>query len=272
MSSSTTQSALQWLYNTVFGFLQRMLLAVLASGPIPNHIAFIMDGNRRYAGKQGKPVHEGHYAGFSALGRMLEICYRLGVSSVTVYAFSIDNFRRPPAEVDALMNLCEEKLYELCRRGELLELYGVRLRVLGKTSLLPPKVRKAVKKAEDLTRNHNKAILNVMMAYTSRDEITTAIQTVVRRTLREKSSPELITEEDIDRELFTTSVGNQPVDVLVRTSGVKRFSDFLIWQCSENVQVHFTPVCWPDFGLRHFIPVILDYQRKVWSHKLFLPQ
>jgi len=272
MSSWTTQSALQWLYNTILGFLQRILLAALASGPIPNHIAFIMDGNRRYAGKQGKPVHEGHYAGFSTLRRVLEVCLRLGVRSVTVYAFSIDNFRRSPAEVDELMSLCEEKLYELCQHGDLLELYGVRLQVLGRASLLPPKVREAVKKAEELTRHHNKAILNVMMPYTSRDEIATAVQTVVRRTLRENSSPDLITEEDIERELYTTSGGNQPVEILVRTSGVKRFSDFLIWQCSENVQVHFTPVCWPDFGLRHFIPIILDYQRKVWSHKLLLPQ
>ena len=126
---------LRWLLNFVSGVLQRLLLWILASGPLPNHIAFVMDGNRRYAGKKGKPINEGHYAGYSALYRvsritivlcrltililcqMLEICFRLRIRAVSVYAFAINNFNRSPAEVDAIMNLCTEKLTELCAQG-----------------------------------------------------------------------------------------------------------------------------------------------------------
>ncbi|KAF8517520.1 Decaprenyl diphosphate synthase-like protein [Hysterangium stoloniferum] len=273
MSSSTTQGPLQWLYNPIFKFLQRILLDALASGPIPNHIAFILDGNRRYARRVGIPVHEGHQAGGAALSRVLEICLRLGVHSTTVFAFSIDNFRRPPAEVDALMDSFRKHLHDLSQHGSLLETYGVQLRVLGNISLLPQQVKEAAKKAEEFSRHHDKAVINLMIAYTARDEMATAVQTVVRRTLDEESSPDLITEEDIDRELYVTSVENPwPVDILVRTSGVKRFSDFLLWQCSEDVQVHFIPVYWPDIGFSHIFQIILDYQRKIWSRRLLSPQ
>ncbi|KAF8517522.1 Decaprenyl diphosphate synthase-like protein [Hysterangium stoloniferum] len=273
MLFSTTQSPLQWLYNPIFEFLQRILLDALASGPIPNHIAFITDGNRRYARRLGKPGYEGHQAGAAALGRMIEICLRLGVHSITVFTFSIDNFRRPPVEVDALMDSFKDHFHNLSQHGGLLEAYGVQLRVLGNISLLPQQVREAAKKAEEFSQDYDKAILNIMIAYTARDEMATAVQTVVRRTLDEKSSPDLITEEDIDRELYVTSVGNPwPVDILVRTSGVKRFSDFLLWQCSEDVQVHFIPVNWPDIGFSHIFQIILDYQRKIWSRRLLSPQ
>lgn len=132
---------LRWLLKVVLSLLQRFLLWIMASGPIPNHVAFVMDGNRRYARRNGMPITAGHYAGYSSLYRvsihlsfrlyhllntpwshlqMLEICFRLPVRVVTVYAFAIDNFKRPPAEVDALMALCKDKLTELCEhRSEL---------------------------------------------------------------------------------------------------------------------------------------------------------
>ncbi|KAF8582320.1 Di-trans-poly-cis-decaprenylcistransferase [Ramaria rubella] len=270
--SSLPRRGIQWLFGFILGHLQRLLLAILASGPIPDHIAFVMDGNRRYAGKKGKPTFEGHYDGFFALRRMLEFCMRLRVRSVTVYAFAIENFKRSPAEVESLMNLCEEKLNELCEQGELLEQYGVRLQVLGKINLLPERVKEAIKKAEAITINHDKAILNVMMPYASREELTTAVQSTVQRALNGDINPEDITEDDVDAELYTNLAGNGPVEVLIRTSGVKRLSDYLTWQCCENTQIHFTPTYWPDLGLRDFVPILLDYQRKIWSRRLLLSQ
>jgi ditrans,polycis-polyprenyl diphosphate synthase len=137
---------------------QSCLLDVLTAGPIPKHVAFVMDGNRRYARSKQKAVYEGHSEGFIALRRTLEICLRLNIRCVSVYAFAIDNFNRPKDEVDALMALAEEKLNELCQKGDLLEEYGVRLNIIGRKELLPPTVQQAAQRAEDLTRHNDKCV------------------------------------------------------------------------------------------------------------------
>jgi len=196
---------------------------------------------------------------------------RLEVRCVSAYAFALDNFRRSPEEIEHLMNLAHDKLMEMSRHGQILEEYGVRLNVLGKTSLLPDYVQEAIRHVESVTKNNNKAILNICMSYSSQDEMTTAVNSAVRLSL-EKSKPDIceITEDDIDAQLFTTLAGSPPVDILIRTSGVKRLSDFLLWQCAENTQIHFTKAYWPEFGLWDFIPILLDYQRKIWSQKILL--
>ncbi|KAF8633468.1 hypothetical protein AX15_001428 [Amanita polypyramis BW_CC] len=215
--------------------LRNFLLYVLASGPIPSHIAFVMDGNRRYARLQHKAVQQGHIQGYQTLRHILELCLRLGVKCVSVYAFSIENFKRSKEEVDALMGLAEEKLEELCRHGDLLDEYGVRLNVIGKTKLLPESVQRAVQKAESMTRHNDRAILNLCMPYTSRDEITTAVQSTIHEKLLQSPSSECtptVTEHDIASHLMITRAGSPPLDVLVRTSDVKRLSDFMLWQAS----------------------------------------
>ncbi|KAL0955687.1 hypothetical protein HGRIS_001911 [Hohenbuehelia grisea] len=248
---------------------QNALLAVLAAGPIPKHIAFVMDGNRRYARMNKKIVQQGHSDGFLALRRMLEVCLRLGVQCVSAYAFSIENFKREPAEVDALMNLAEEKLLELCQHGDLLDEYGVRLHIIGRKELLPESVQAVARKAEEMTQHNDRAILNLCMPYTSRDEMTTAVESTVRKALDsdDYSSAE-ITEKDIDAQMMTSLAKSPPLDILIRTSGVRRLSDFLLWQCCENTQLQFTSTYWPDFGLLEFVPVILDFQRKVWYQQV----
>jgi len=252
--------------NVVRSLSHHLLLTILAAGPIPQHVAFIMDGNRRYARQNGNDVVQGHVDGFSALRQLLEICLRLNIRCVTVYAFAINNFKRTPGEVEALMNLAESKLLELTQNGELLDQYGVRLNVLGKTELLPERVQKAVAEAEALTRHNDRAIFNLAMPYDSSDEITTAIQSAVNDGLKSQGSGP-ITEKDIDNNLMTSQANSPPLDILVRTSGVRRLSDFLTWQCSENTQIQFSSKYWPEFGLWDFIPILFDYQAKVWSSK-----
>ncbi|THH26741.1 hypothetical protein EUX98_g7446 [Antrodiella citrinella] len=222
-----------------------------------------MDGNRRYARMHSKEVQEGHAEGYVALRRMLEICMRLGIRCVSAYSFSIENFKRSPKEVETLMKLAEEKLLELCEHGELLETYGVRLNVIGKTELLPERVQAAVKKVEGLTRHNDRAILNLCMPYTSRDEMTTAVQAAVQHSLEVGDENSVITEKDVDAHLMTTVSGSPPLDILIRTSGVRRLSDYLLWQCSENTQIQFSSAYWPDFGLWDFLPILLDFQRKM---------
>jgi ditrans,polycis-polyprenyl diphosphate synthase len=224
-----------------------------------------MDGNRRFARLRNKEVAEGHREGFKALKKVLETCLRLNIRCVTVYAFSIENFKRSQSEVEALMTLAKQKLEELCEQGGLLEEYGVRLNVIGRVSMLPQDVQAAVYKAEEMTKDYNNAILNICMPYTSRDEMATAVQSIVQKCRAGDLNAEEISEYEIDAELLTSLRGSPPLDILIRTSGVKRLSDFLLWQTCENTQIHFSSAYWPEFGLRHFAPILLEYQRKAWS-------
>ncbi|KAF8891375.1 Di-trans-poly-cis-decaprenylcistransferase [Infundibulicybe gibba] len=259
-------SAYRWVLSKITTKAQQILLSILSAGPIPRHVAFIMDGNRRYARMKQKEVREGHSDGFVTLKRMLEICLLLDIRCVSAYAFAIENFKRSPGEVDALMTLAEEKLIELCQHGDLLDKYGVRLNILGKTEMLPARVQRVVQAAVTQTRDNNRAIFNLCMPYAAQDEITTAVESCVRENLRQGAQTR-ITERDIDAQLMTSLVDSPPLDILIRTSGVKRLSDFLLWQCNENTQLQFSSTYWPEFGLFDFIPIILDYQLKVWRQK-----
>ncbi|KAJ4488769.1 putative undecaprenyl diphosphate synthase-domain-containing protein [Lentinula edodes] len=261
----------QWILTKlrITRLAQRSLLHILAAGPIPGHVGFVMDGNRRYARGKGKLVQEGHGDGYLALRRVLEICLRLNINCVSVYAFAIDNFKRPQEEVAALMQLAESKLMELCSHGDLLQEYGVKLNVIGRRSLFPESVQIAVRKAEKLTEGNNRSILNVCMPYSSRDEITTAVEDCIREVLAPANdfmSCE-ISEDTINSHLMSVKRGSPPLDILVRTSGVKRLSDFMLWQCCEDTQLHFSNTYWPDFGLFDFVPIILEWQRSVWFHR-----
>jgi len=254
----------QWLLDKAIDRIQHILLGVLRAGPIPQHVAFVMDGNRRYARTRGMKVIQGHVDGFVALRRVLEICSTLDVKVVSVYAFAIDNFKRPKEEVDGLMNLAEKALLELCTHGGILAEHGVRLHTVGKTHLFPPEVQAALAKAEELTKNNHRAVLNLCMPYSSRDEIATAVEETVHDALLQGRT-EPITEKDIEDRLLTAKVNCPPLDILIRTSGVRRLSDYFLWQCTENTQIHFIDTFWPDMGLFDLLPIILDYQRKIWS-------
>lgn len=257
-------SSVCWLRDQTFDHIRRAFLTVLRAGPIPQHVAFVMDGNRRYARVKGMKVIQGHVDGFVALRRVLEICSSLDIKFVSVYAFAIDNFKRPQEEVDGLMHLAENALLDLCTRGGLLAQHGIRLNTVGKTNLFPPEVQAALAKAEELTKNNHKAVLNLCMPYSSRDEIATAVEETIHVALVEGRT-EPITEKDIEDHLMTTKVNSPPLDILIRTSGVKRLSDFLLWQCTDNTQIHFIDTFWPDMGLFDLLPIMLDYQRKIWT-------
>ncbi|OSD08648.1 Di-trans-poly-cis-decaprenylcistransferase [Trametes coccinea BRFM310] len=258
-------SSLTWLRDQATAQAQEALIAVLAAGPIPQHVAFILDGNRRYARRKGMQVKEGHTDGFYNLRKMLEICIKLKVRCVSAYAFSIENFKRSPEEVNALMDLAEEKLLELCQKGDILDQYGIRLVVVGHKDMLPARVLAAAEKAEEMTRHNDRAIFNLCMPYTSRDEITTAVHSAIKSRLEDEADDTEITEDEIEAHLMTSIAGSPPLDILVRSSGVKRLSDYMLWQCSEDTQLQFSSTYWPEFGLLDFVPIILDYQRKVWA-------
>ncbi|WVF68934.1 di-trans,poly-cis-decaprenylcistransferase [Kwoniella sp. CBS 6097] len=267
--------------HALFSIATTVLLYLISLGPVPQHVGFVMDGNRRYAKIAGKKVSEGHGDGFAALKRTLEICLRLRIRAVSVYAFAIDNFNRSENEVSALMRLAKERLTELCQHGELLEEYGVKIKFIGRTNMFPPDVQQAVKDMEEMTKHHKNGVLNVCGPYASRDEITTAMRETVQAVYDGQISSSEITSERIFDDLGTSKAISQvgktllsrpaeakKLDILVRTSDVKRLSDFMMWQASEDTQLHFVKTYWPEFGLSDMIPILLGWQQKMWMKRL----
>lgn len=239
-------------------WIHRFCQRVLKAGPVPRHVAFIMDGNRRFARKNSMDCVQGHIMGFDKLSETLEWCNNIGIQEVTVYAFSIENFKRSQQEVDGLMELARQKFARLNEEKENLNKYGVCIRVLGNLSLLPQDVQECIAEAVTMTKHNNRAVLNVCFAYTSRDEIANAMREmadgVERGILRESD----ISEGLLEKCLYTCKSPNP--DILVRTSGEVRLSDFLLWQTTHSC-LSFMRVLWPEFSIWHLYAGVLHYQR-----------
>ncbi|PHH78065.1 hypothetical protein CDD80_7415 [Ophiocordyceps camponoti-rufipedis] len=328
----------EWALNQ----LRNLLIGALRQGAIPQHVAFEMDGNRRYARTHRMETLEGHHRGFEALGRMMEICYRCGVKVVTVYAFSVENYNRPKHEVEGLMQLAKVKLEQLTTYGDILDRYGACVRILGQRDMIRHDVLSVVDKAVARTRHNNKTVLNICFPYTSRAEMTTAIRSAVHEflappppkntpfspsrirqrvllssqlddnrqplpTIRDDDdnhedaapqtpedcdtdadggessttttttttstllpdspkqdspsplpNPESITVDTLEKHMYTAP--DPPLDIFVRTSGVERLSDFMLWQCHQHTHLFFLQCYWPDLDLQHFVCVLLEWQ------------
>jgi ditrans,polycis-polyprenyl diphosphate synthase len=379
MSSANSSHLTRWLLSLppvefILQQLRETLIGSLKCGPIPQHIAFVMDGNRRYARKNKVETVEGHHLGFEALARILEVCYKSGVKVVTIYAFSIENFKRSKYEVDGLMDMAKTKLVQMSEHGALFDRYGASVRILGDHSLIREDVLHEVNRAVEMTKHNHETVLNVCFPYTGREEITQSIRETVRefstppkRTRQKRpfsethiqrnilnrtlsavaeedheptqhtqhnhdlphpATPEYCTREDghtlisdaesttsfTDHDLETSSniqynsshtsrnssprstatksssrnnnptranmpdaesitaetitknmytgASAPPLDLLIRTSGVQRLSDFLLWQCHEDTEMRFLSCLWPEFDLWHFLPVLLEWQWK----------
>lgn len=246
---------MSWIIDSSLTYFQRLCVNVIKSGHVPKHIAFIMDGNRRFACKKNVEKVEGHEMGFEKLAETLQWCLELGVSEVTVYAFSIENFKRSKEEVDALINLARAKYKRLLEEKDRLMKDGICIRVIGNLSLLPDDIKKMIAEAMLMTKNNKKAILNVAFAYTARDEITSAIQTVVEGLQKQEIEENDVHEELLSKCLFSVS----DPDILIRTSGEVRFSDFLLWQ-TRNTKICFDNVLWPEFNIWNLLACVLQYQ------------
>ncbi|KAL1370640.1 hypothetical protein HN51_000876 [Arachis hypogaea] len=286
------------LLEGLYCYLRRLLFKVLCVGEVPNHIAFIMDGNRRFAKKNNLAEGEGHKAGFSALLSILRYCYELGVKYVTVYAFSIDNFRRKPKDVQSLMELMRQKIEELLQQESIINEYGVRLHFIGNISMLSEPVRVAVDKAMRVTAHNNHRVLFICVAYTSRDEMVHAVyqsckqkwshlngeepskvvknggiekvkgmicskngvfeNKVEKHSVPPPSSCSLIELVDVERNMYM-AVAPDP-DILIRTSGEARLSNFLLWQAG-TCPLYAPSSLWPEIGLRHLVLAVLNFQK-----------
>jgi len=209
---------------------------------VPQHVAIIMDGNGRWAIQRGLPRLAGHKAGTENLRRVIRSTVEFGVKYLTIYAFSTENWGRPPEEVQGLMLILQDVIDR-----ELNELHkeGVQLRHIGRLERLDPKIQKKVLSAIELTRNNDRLVLNVAFNYGGRDEIVVAIQ----RMMRDGIAPEDVTDELVSRYLYTAGVPDP--DLIIRTSGELRVSNFLIWQAAYS-EWYITPTYWPDFDKEEY--------------------
>lgn len=241
--------------------VESLLVSALAVGPIPKHIALVMDGNRRYARLHRLETAEGHALGFESLKGILEVCYKAGVQVVTIYAFSIENFKRSKYEVDILMDLAKNNLLQLCQHGDIADQYDIRIKILGQRTLVSEDVQKVIDRAERMTQHNTRATLNVCFPYTSRDEMARAMSSFVERAeMGELSTAQIegLNEKTFEEELMTA--GCPDPDIMIRTSGVERLSDFLLWQAGKNTTISFVNIFWPEFGLWTFLPILLEWQ------------
>ncbi|XP_021118776.1 dehydrodolichyl diphosphate synthase complex subunit DHDDS isoform X2 [Heterocephalus glaber] len=248
---------MSWIKEGELSLWERFCANILKAGPMPKHIAFIMDGNRRYAKKCQVERQEGHSQGFNKLAETLRWCLNLGILEVTVYAFSIENFKRSKNEVDGILDLAREKFSYLMKEQEKLQKYGVCVRVLGDLHLLPLDLQELIAQAVQATKNYNKCFLNVCFAYTSRHEITSAVKEMAWGVEQGLLDPSDVSECLLDKCLYTHHSPHP--DILIRTSGEVRLSDFLLWQTSHSCLV-FQPVLWPEYTFWNLCEAILQYQ------------
>ncbi|HDX9576994.1 TPA: isoprenyl transferase [Bacillus pseudomycoides] len=225
-------------------------------GEIPAHIAIIMDGNGRWAKRRAMPRIAGHHEGMQVVKKITKFASKLGVKVLTLYAFSTENWKRPKLEVDYLMKLPEEFLGTFL--PELVE-ENVQVRVIGQKDRLPTHTRRAMDKAIEDTKDNTGLILNFALNYGSRDEIVSAVQNMVKDSEEGNLRSEDITEEMISSYLMTRTLPDP--DLLIRTSGELRISNFMLWQIAYT-EFCFTDVYWPDFTEEHLLQSITDFQNR----------
>ena len=233
-----------------------LLQAIKVGGRMPAHVAVIMDGNGRWARGRGMARFRGHSAGIKSVRDTIEGAIEAGVDVLTLFTFSQENWSRPAAEVDALMKLLRRFAKQ---EREELRRQGVEVHVLGDLDRLPPAPRAAVDEIEQHTAGGRTLRLNLMISYGGRAEIVRAARRLAERVERGELHPAEIDEEAFAAELFTSDIPDP--DLLIRTSGEQRISNFLLWQLAYT-ELFVTPVLWPDFRREHLFEAIYDYQKR----------
>lgn len=234
----------------------RLLEEAKLNGSIPAHVAIIMDGNGRWAGARGLPRFRGHTAGMKSVREVIEGCIEVGVPVLTLYAFSQENWNRPLAEVTALMGLLQR--YVTKEQAELVR-QGVEVRIFGDMSRVPAAPLRAIQRIQAATHGGPNLKLNLMISYGSRAEITRAARTLAERVRAGELSPDQIDEASIAAHMYTADVPDP--DLLIRTSGELRISNFMLWQLAYT-ELYITPLLWPEFHREHLYEAILDYQKR----------
>ena len=223
---------------------------------IPRHIGIIMDGNGRWAKRRGLPRSAGHKRGADILENICDYCNGLGIEALTVYAFSTENWSRPQKEIDSLMELLYDYLMmvEEKFRGR-----DMRLKISGDVSPFSDKIKQAIQHAEDVTKSGKRMVLNIALNYGGRDEIVRASRRIAELSAKGKLNPKDINEKSFSEYLDTADLPE--VDLIIRPSGEKRLSNFMLWQAAY-AEFWYSDICWPDFKEKDMKQAILDYQNR----------
>ncbi len=241
---------------------EKLLEREVRKKKMPEHVAIIMDGNRRFAKKRGLPPHVGHFFGSRKAEKVLEWCWSLGIKILTVFAFSTENFRRSEEEKKNLFALIRRELLRLAFDKRIHE-NEVKVRVIGRRDLLPLEIREVVDVVEKETRNYGRFRLNIALAYGGRQEIAEAVRKVVEKVLKGEVNVEEVDLRMIERHLYDET----PVDLVIRTGGELRLSNFLVWQ-SASRYAYFCDVYWPEFRKIDLLRAIRSWQQRYerWSY------
>lgn len=245
----------------VYKVYEKWLWRQVKDKDMPEHIAIILDGNRRWATKSGLKPWMGHIYGAKKVEDVLKWCLRLGVKSITLYALSTENFQRPKEEVEKLMELFREKLMELMASEEIRK-YKVRVKVIGRTYLLPQDLQEIIRRLEEETKDFNERYLNLAIAYGGRAEIVDAVRKIAQKVAKGELRPEEISENIFEQHLYTSFLPKQDPDLIIRTSGEERLSGFLLYQSAYS-ELCFLDVYWPEFRRIDLLRAIRTYQNRV---------
>ncbi len=238
------------------GFFSKKNIFKEADFVIPSHVAIIMDGNARWSKKRKLPTNIGHKSGSENLKKVAESAIKLGIKTLTVYAFSSENWNRPKEEVNYLMNLLNEYLE---KEASSLNERDIKIKILGDLSKISKSTRDKISKAQELTQNNKSLNLNVAFSYGSRQEIVAAAKKIANEVKEQRLAIEQIDEGVFAQNLYDTESGDP--DLLIRTAGDFRVSNFLLWQLAYT-ELYFTKVFWPDFGEKDLIAAIQDFNQR----------
>lgn len=230
----------------------------IKKNPIPEHVAVIMDGNRRFASSLGLSPELGHQFGRDKIREVLQWCFDLGIKNLTIYAFSTENFNRSSNEIKTLMDLCKEELKKAFNDSRIHK-NKVRIRIIGRLDTLPKDIATQAKNIMDQTKHYDKYSFNIALAYGGREEIIQAIQKIAKDVKTGKVKIEDIKESIVSKYLYTNGIPDP--DIILRTSGEERISNFLLWQLAYS-ELYFSDVYWPAFQKKDFLNAIKTVQQR----------
>ncbi|MCD6470460.1 di-trans,poly-cis-decaprenylcistransferase [Candidatus Bathyarchaeota archaeon] len=244
----------------VYKIYEKWLWQQVKNQEKPEHIAIILDGNRRWAQEHSLEPWIGHYYGADKAKDVLKWCLDLDVKTITLYAFSTENFQRSKEEVERLMQLFKKKLQEVIKSEEIHK-HRVRVKVIGRINLLPQDLQEMIKTVEEETKNYDERFLNIAIAYGGRAEIVDAARKIAQEVAEGKLSPNDIDEKIFEQYLYTSFLPKQDPDLIIRTSGEERLSGFLLYQSAYS-ELCFLDVYWPEFRRIDLLRAIRTYQKR----------
>lgn len=245
----------------LFGFYwiyEKWLFRQIENKMMPEHIGIIIDGNRRWARSQSFGIKSGYNFGADKVNLLLRWCLELGVKELTIFAFSMENFRRPKHEIDLYMEVLATKLQKALVES-MIHQSETKIKAIGRVKRLPSKIKSLLIELENSTKKYNKHYLNIALAYGGHAEIVDAIKTINEKVVTGEINPSQIDEAMIEKHLYTAHLPKSDVDLIIRTSGEERISGFLLWQ-SANTFFHFIDVFWPQFRKIDLLRAIRTYQ------------